>query len=148
MSWEYCHSSKTLDDRATNTSRCDQRPYMLPYIALTRQTMLFCYCRQVGFGPLMILNDVCATEAPPVVTSQQQDWAQTINEDDSRVTETVRSVVPNLGGGGDSTPRGEYGHLCRGEWALSKIIQKYLFWFTELLLQIVTYMFKLYGIFI
>ena len=30
--------------------------------------------------PLMILNDVCATEAPPVVTSQQQDWAQTINE--------------------------------------------------------------------
>ena len=32
------------------------------------------------YQPLMILNDVCATEAPPVVTSQQQDWAQTINE--------------------------------------------------------------------
>ena len=32
------------------------------------------------YQPLMILNDVCATEAPPVVTSQQHEWPQTINE--------------------------------------------------------------------
>ena len=32
------------------------------------------------YQPLMILNDVCATEAPPVVTSQQHKWPQTINK--------------------------------------------------------------------
>ena len=48
------------------------------------------------YQPLMILNDVsiygsdvCATEAPPVVTSQQHEWPQTITKHDSRVTETA-----------------------------------------------------------
>ena len=43
------------------------------------------------YQPLMILNDVCATEAPPVVTSQRQDWAQTINE-------AWHSAPPQAGG--------------------------------------------------